>query len=189
MKHCVFFLLFSLLGFNTLEAQVSEPEDNTTEVIDTTNRHSPQLAAWMSAFVPGAGQFYNKKYWKIPLYYAAGAGLLYSTFYNSDNYHLAKKAYILALDGKEHPDFIGYDSEQLQSIKDSYRRYRDLSIIGLTLVYIINIVDATVDGYLFDYDVSDNLSLRVEPSIMNNYYQPKSMSAFQQFGLKCTVRF
>lgn len=191
MKNCVFILLltFSLAGFNKLEAQNSEPEGNQIVVEDTTYKHNPRLGAWMSTVLPGSGQLYNKKYWKIPVIYIAGGALVYSTLYNSEKYHLARNAYIMALRDDIHPDFIGYDSEQLKSIKDSYRRYRDLSIIGLTLLYVINIVDATVDGYLFDYDVTDDLSLRVEPSIMNNYYQPKSMSAVQQFGLKCTIRF
>jgi hypothetical protein len=152
----------------------------------------------MSAVVPGSGQFYNKVYWKIPVIYVGGGALLYSTLYNSDNYHIYKNAYNdlyadpdLVIEGME-----GLSLDQLKSIKDQYRRYRDLSVIGLGLLYVLNIVDAAVDGYLFDYDVSDDLSLRIEPTVLPYAMQANVQStmasqwkAQNQFGLRCTINF
>ena len=184
----LFFLPF-LLICNSAFSQELQGEVELVEV-DTT-KHSPKLATILSASLPGAGQFYNKKYWKIPVIYIAGGAMVYSAIYNSAGYYKYKNAYNHLYENPDNPmeDFEGYNLEQLKSIKDQYRRYRDMSIIGVGLLYVLNIVDATVDGYLFDYDISDDLSLRVEPSIMNTYYRSGSFKANQQYGFKLTVHF
>lgn len=185
-------ILFFLPIFLTSNSIYSQELQDGEEVVEVdTTKHSPKLATILSATLPGAGQFYNKMYWKIPIIYVAGGAMVYSAIYNSAGYHRYKDAYNHLYESPDDPmkDFEGYNLEQLKSIKDQYRRYRDLSIIGITLLYVLNIVDATVDGYLFDYDVSDDLSLRVEPSIMNTYYQSSSFKANQQYGFKLTVHF
>jgi len=192
MRNWIKILLFVLLfgGSNFVYSQEPQIEGEVVEVKDTT-KHSPKRATLMSTIIPGAGQFYNKKYWKIPIIYIAGGAMVYSALYNSVGYHSYRNAYNHLYENPDDPmeGFEGYNLEQLKSIKDQYRRYRDLSIIGVTLLYVLNIVDATVDGYLFDYDVSDDLSLRLEPSIMGTYYNTGTFKASNQFGFKCTLNF
>ncbi len=193
----ILLLLMFILAFNLLHAQSSAQEGSISlnqedsVAVDSIVKHSPRLATWMSVIVPGAGQFYNKKYWKIPIIYAAGGALVYSTLQNSNGYHSFLNAYNHLYENPDSPmeGYEDYSLEQLKSVKDQYRRYRDLSVIGLVLLYTMNIVDATVDGYFFDYDVGDDLSLRIEPSIMNTYYHANTFRASQQFGLKCTINF
>lgn len=176
----VSFLLLFIFNTSLINAQGTR-----STLADTSKVHSPQLATLFSAIVPGAGQVYNKKYWKVPIIYAVGGALIYSTIFNHQKYNdfLGAYTYLLETDN-EQKGFENYPLDQLKSIKDQYRRYRDLSVIGLGLLYVLNIVDATVDGHLFDYDVGDDLSLRIEPNIMKN---PISQS--QQLGFKCTLNF
>ena len=199
MRDCYKILLFilALSFFNFSDAQeieevkIEPQQEETSVVIDTVRKHSPKLATWMSVIAPGAGQFYNKSYWKIPVIYIAGGALVYSTIQNSNGYHEYKNAYNQLAEDEDNPmeGYEMYTLDQLKSVKDQYRRYRDLSAIGLVLLYVLNIVDATVDGYFFDYDVSDDLSLRIEPSIMNTYSQNSTLKANQHYGLKCTINF
>jgi hypothetical protein len=194
-KRTLLTIIILLLAFaNIASAQESNPEiksESEVELIDTSYHHSPKLATWLSFAVPGAGQFYNKKYWKIPVIYILGGALVYTTISNNRGYYKYKDAYIHLYENPDEPmeGFELYSLDDLKSIKEQYRRYRDLSLVGLLLLYTLNIIDATVDGYLFDYDVSDDLSLRIEPNIMNSYYQTGSLKASQQYGFKLSLRF
>ena len=183
-------LIISIPNFVSAQDIKSTSQDTTSLVVDTAYKHSPKRATLMSAVIPGAGQFYNQKYWKIPVIYVAGGALVYSTIQNNNGYQEFLEAYTVFAETEVPMEgYEVYELDQLKSVKDQYRRYRDLSIVGLILLYTLNIVDATVDGYLFDYDVGDDLSLRIEPSIMNNYYQSNTFKASNQFGLKCTINF
>ncbi|MCH7658642.1 MAG: hypothetical protein IIB05_10045 [Bacteroidetes bacterium] len=172
--------------------------------------HSPGKASLYSAILPGLGQFYNKKYWKIPIVYAGFGTLGYSVTYNQRGFTKYKKAYIDFTDKlpetQSYLDLIGgnldpvdfdpvlhpdtYDSQQeqwfskqLRNNMDYFRRNRDLSYIGLIGWYLLNIVDATVDAHLFDYDIGDDLSLKVEPRLM---YAGKDMNTL---GLQLSITF
>jgi hypothetical protein len=128
--------------------------------------HSPHKASVLSALLPGAGQYYNKKYWKIPIIYAGFAGLGYLTVSNHDSYATYRDAFKNRADGDESTTdpYVGiYSDNDLITLKDFYRRNRDLSLIGVGVLYILNIIDATVDAHLFRFDVSDNLSLEWTP--------------------------
>ncbi len=147
-------------------------------ISDTTKaKHSPKKAALFSAVLPGMGQAYNKKYWKIPIVYAGFAGLGFWIGTNAKNYKEYNEAYKLRVDGDSATidKYVGeYSNEDLRSLKRGYRRNLDLSVILTVVWYALNIVDATVDAHLFEFDVSDNLSLRVAPvleyhSRANNY--------------------
>ena len=129
------------------------------------NTKSPEKVAFMSAIIPGLGQTYNKKYWKIPIIYA---GLITSVYYIDDNnkkYLQYKNAYIMRIDNDPNTDdnFKEYTNNDLIILKDFYRRNREISILSFVLIYILNIVDASVDTYFFDYDISDDLSLHLIP--------------------------
>jgi len=133
---------------------------------DTTKykpAHSPTLASVMSAVLPGAGQVYNKKYWKVPIIYGIGGYLAYSVYYNNKQYLRFKKNYSALTDDDPNTvdEFNGeVPAEQLKYAKDQHRRQRDLAFMGLSLLYVLNIVDASVDAHLYDFDISDELSIK-----------------------------
>lgn len=152
-------------------------------MIDSTPKHSPRRAALLSAVLPGAGQVYNHSYWKVPVIYAGLATLIYlNRDYNSfyRKYQSAYNAYrqpyldqnktvpegVITIDG------ANYTSSSVVAARDQVRRYRDLTFMGACVVYLLNIVDASVDAYFFEYDMSDNLSLHLDtqPLYVQNQY-------------------
>jgi len=131
----------------------------------SNNFKSPKRAAILSASLPGLGQVYNKKYWKVPIIYT---GILTSLYYIKDNnkkYKNYKGAYLKRLDNNSNNDseYIEYSSIELLTLKDFYRRNREISILCLFGSYIINIIDASIDAHLFDYDISEDISLNISP--------------------------
>lgn len=131
---------------------------------------NPKLAGWLSFAVPGLGQIYNGMYWKVPLIYGmAGALIFYSDFFdtryrqmkNDERYYLALSAGDSTYAGRSFYD-LSTESDIVRYMR-KYRRYRDMCYIGMFLVYMINIFDAVVDAHLYDYDVSDDIALRIEP--------------------------
>jgi len=143
--------------------------------------HSPKKAAIMSACLPGLGQIYNRKYWKVPLVYAGLGGFGYFAWYTGSQYKTYKTAYIYRTDNDSSTidDFPEYSDVQLKENVDFYRRYRDLNIILAAGFYVLNIIDASVDAHLFTFDVSDNISFRVQPSF---HFAPAGRTV-SQFGL------
>jgi hypothetical protein len=134
--------------------------------------HSPRLATWRSVLIPGWGQVYNKRYWKIPVIYVGAAGLIFGLTWNHQNYKEFKQIYTF-LEDKDSSTVPVYQGNVLDSRytnwaasnRDYFRKNRDMFAIGLGLLYILNIVDANVDAHLFEFNVNDDLSLRVEPKI------------------------
>jgi len=139
----------------------------TAQVDSLAKLHSPRKAALLSTVLPGAGQIYNKKYWKAPVIYAGFAGLGYLVKFNNDRYQIYKDAFSARAD--ENPDTVDefedvYSEQDLVTLKNYYRRNRDLSIIGIGLIYVLNILDASVDAHLFYFNVSDNISMNIAPA-------------------------
>jgi hypothetical protein len=156
-KIFLFIFCFSLISFANAQ--------DLTEPIK-----SPRKAAILSSTLPGLGQIYNKKYWKVPIIYA---GLLTSAYYINDNniqYKRYKNAYLKRLDNNpNNDDFVGkYSSGDLLILKDFYRRNREISILCFVGTYIINVLDASVDSHLFDYDISEDISLQIKPTSTAN---------------------
>ena len=124
----------------------------------------PKKAALYSAIIPGAGQVYTKKYWKVPLIYA---GLITSAYYINEShtlYDTYKQAYINRLDGDRTDEFIGtYTDANLVTLTEHYRRNTEISALLFTLTYVLNIVDASVNAHLFKYNVSEDISMIVHP--------------------------
>jgi len=162
---------------------------------------NPTKAVIYSAIFPGLGQIYNRKYWKLPLVYGAFMGCAYAISWNNRNYSDYSQAYmdIMSEDPKTNNSWINFlpanadpdqyiddtnFKESLKSRKDYFRRYRDLSIIITVGVYFITMIDAYVDAQLFDFDISPDLSLRVEPAMT----QPTSYSS-RTYGLNCSIKF
>lgn len=151
-----------------------------------SEEHSPTKAALYSAVLPGLGQVYNRKYWKVPILYGGGAFVYYLIDQFNNNYNELSNAYEAALNDQlgEYEKFeryVNYTPDQIKAARDINRRYRDLNVIIMVGVYLVNVIDATVDAYLFNFDVSNDLSfkpaaIRTEPG----YYSP---------GLKITYQF
>ncbi|MBL4670270.1 MAG: hypothetical protein HRT73_02105 [Flavobacteriales bacterium] len=136
--------------------------------IKETKKHSPNKATLFSTVLPGLGQAYNKKYWKVPIVYAAIGLPLYFAISNQRNFNKFKTAYGLRIDGDPNTidEFEGVLSEAgIKSNLDFHQRNKDLSYILVGLFYVFNIVDAAVDAHLFNFPKNDNLSFNLQPSI------------------------
>jgi len=128
---------------------------------------SAHKASILSAVIPGAGQVYNKKYWKVPIIYASLATSIYFIKDNQSKLKTYQDAYITRTNGGA-DDYIDiYNDSQLLTIADYYERNRDVSYIIAAAVYLLNIVDASVDAHLFDFDISEDLSLKTTPRIVD----------------------
>ena len=125
----------------------------------------------MSAIVPGLGQVYNKKYWKVPIIYGGSAVLIYFIVENNKEYNKYKEAIVSRNDNDSSTvdNFPRYTNEDLTVRKNYYRRNRDLSYIFAGVLYTLNILDAYVDSQLMNFDISDDLSLHSGGTI--NYTQ------------------
>lgn len=148
---------------------------DTTAAISLPSRapHSPRKAALYSAILPGLGQAYNREYWKMPLVYAAIGTCAYFFVDNMDTYRKYRDAYRLAVDGNPDtkvpdPLLANASPQYLKSYRDLYRQYVDYSVLFFVLAYTLNIADATVFAHLRNWDMSDDLSMRVSPAIINN---------------------
>lgn len=178
-------LLFLLFVFSSLCGKWCTAQENST-VSDSLSikKHNPRTAILSSALLPGLGQVYNGKYWKVPLIYGAGGALVYAFQYNQSKYLQYREAYD---EGDESKIYIidGYQRtyDQLPLGRDYYRRYRDISLFGLIGVYLLNIVDAMVDAYFTEFDVSDDLTMHIEPAIVDNF----DLAA--TFGIKIRIGF
>jgi len=122
---------------------------------------SPKKASIYSAVIPGSGQIYTKKYWKVPIIYG---GLVTSAYFINDNnnqYKEYRDAALLSYETGE--DQLGYTYSELIILKDHYKRNREISYFSFVGVYILNIIDASVNAHLFHFDVSDDISLNIRP--------------------------
>ena len=172
-------LIFLFFINTSSKAQVTDTISKTDSTsVEKIKYHSPKKATLMSTIVPGLGQIYNRKYWKLPIIYGGFAALIYSLSFNQSEYVQFRNAYKYRVDGNPATvdKYVGIlPDDELFAIQKSYNRYRDLSAIGLGLLYVLNIVDASVDAHLFSFDVGDDLSLNIHPTIINiansNHYQ------------------
>jgi len=141
----------------------------------TSYAHSPHKATMYAMVLPGLGQIYNKKYWKVPIVYAGFATLTYFIITNRSEYIKYRDAYDYVTQGDtlfpiNNEYVLKYNQSQLQNGRDSYRRNLEFSCILSGLWYIITVLDATVDAHLFDYDISNDLSIRLKPVFNQNRY-------------------
>ena len=181
--------LFVLLIFATpskLLSQRSDGDVNLSNDIDTVQpavekEHSPKKATIYGLVLPGLGQAYNKKYWKIPIVYAGFGAVGYFISTNTKYYRLTRDAYVFASndDGTgiaPNEYALKYSKEQLNSMQEYYHRNVEISYLALGAWYIITVLDADVDAHFFDYDVSEDLSLNLSPDIKPSVY-PGSLSS------------
>ena len=166
---------------------------------DAEEIHSPKRAAIYSAILPGLGQAYNKKYWKIPIIYAGFGTFGYFIGWNNKNYKVLRLAYSDLTDGDDNTNsyldleaakYYDLESESgrskfqtaLNKQKDYYRRNRDLLIICMAGFYGLNIIDASVDAHLFKFDISEDLSFNWQPAM-------KNVDDQLVYGFNCTFNF
>lgn len=159
---------------------------------------NPTKATWLALVIPGGGQIYNRKYWKLPIFYGGFAGCAYALTWNSKMYKDYSTAYKDAMNGNMQSSSItdllppGYTisetqlKELLRKRKDTYRRYRDLSIFAFIGVYLLSVIDAYVDAELSNFDITPDLSMKVEPAVINTQ---TSNSSNRSVGLQCSFRF
>ena len=163
-------------------------------------RPNPTKATWYAIIFPGGGQIYNRKYWKLPIFYGGFAGCAYALNWNNTMYKDYAQAYRDLKDNNPNtnsylellPPNANIDKGRLETIlknrKDRFRRYRDLSVIAFIGVYVLSVIDAYVDAELSNFDITPDLSMQIEPTIIkqtNNspYIQNNSV------GLQCKFTF
>ena len=159
---------------------------------------NPTKATWLALVIPGGGQIYNRKYWKLPIFYGGFAGCAYALTWNSKMYKDYSTAYKDAMNGNMQSSSItdllppGYKisetqlKELLRKRKDTYRRYRDLSIFAFIGVYLLSVIDAYVDAELSNFDITPDLSMKVKPAVIDNRI---NNSSNRSVGLQCSFRF
>ncbi len=199
----------SISGHNVKAQKVKSDSVYSPIVV---KEHSPHKATIYSALLPGLGQIYNKKYWKLPILYAGIGVTLYAIGWNSKQYNIYKGGAIdfeqylkfktqptggtiIEPTSKRYEKILTYDfvasnasfdkwfTTRLKNGKDKYKRDRDLSYIILFGVYVLNIIDATVDAHLSNFNINDNLTMTVQPKLN---YSPVSGSIM---GLSCRIEF
>lgn len=185
----IFYLLFILSSSNCFSQ--NDSTSNKKIIIANTKKsfhlipkeHPPKFAGILSAIVPGAGQAYNKKYWKVPIVYTSAATAGYFIYRNYTIYKNFKNAYILAADTNQLNNILSftiwnpikketfypelYDQSKKADIQDIFRTYLDYSIVAGVAIYGLNIIDAVVDAHLYNFNINDDLSMNVYPALFN----------------------
>ena len=169
-----------------------------------TWRPDTKRAMWLALVLPGAGQIYNRKYWKLPIIYGGFVGCAYAMSWNNQMYHDYSQAYLDIMD--HDPNTQSYNQflhlgaqidasnierykEIFRKRKDRYRRWRDMSMFVMIGVYAFSVIDAYVDASLSEFDISDDLSLRVEPTVINNNQRTRNPLRSSTLGLQCSLTF
>lgn len=163
---------------------------------------NPKRALWLSLVLPGAGQIYNRKYWKLPFIYGGFLGCAYALMWNQQMYRDYSQAYLDIMDDDPNTDSYldmlppRYDitgrEDQFKQLfkrkKDYYRRYRDLSAFCFVGVYLLSVIDAYVDAQLSVFDISPDLSMSIEPAVISPQHTLGS-SPKSAYGVGCSFRF
>lgn len=195
-------------GSDSLAADSSKIAQAVDSVMRDAKKHKPprpkfvpdpQRALWLALILPGAGQIYNRKYWKLPIFYGGFLGCTYALMWNQQMYKDYSQAYSDIMDDdpntNSYLDMLppNYDMTGLEdrfktifkNKKDRYRRWRDLSVFAFVGVYILSVIDAYVDAQLSEFDISRDLSLNVGPAVIP--VQGKSNS--HAVGVGCGLSF
>ena len=180
-----------------LTGKVAEPSKSISQELKFNP--NPMRAMWLSALCPGLGQIYNSHYWKLPIVIGAFVGLTYGTSWNNRMLNDYSKAYRDITDNdpntRSYMDFYPPTVKEsdldktwltttLRNRKDYYRRYRDICIIGIAAVYLLNVIDAYVDASMMHFDVSPDLSMRWGPTVIDS-----QVSRLPSIGLGCSFDF
>lgn len=189
MQISIIFLVALVLNCTVSFAQNAQGDVNGMNGTIEVKSHSAHKASLYSMALPGLGQAYNKKYWKIPIIYAGFGFLAYNISSNSKEVKAFTEAYRYISKGDSIPPDnkyanSNYDANQLLSGREYYRRNVELSVIFTAALYILNVVDAAVDAHFFDYDISEDLSINIQPVIIRTHHQPYGTG-----GIKLCMKF
>ena len=163
----------------------------------------PQRALWLALVIPGGGQIYNRKYWKLPIVYGGFLGCIYAMTWNNTMYKDYSQAYLDIMDND--PGTASYNKflhlgrqitkenedrykDLFKKRKDKYRRWRDLSFFVMLGIYAFSVIDAYVDAELSQFDISKDLSLKVTPTVINNGQSQNPLYA-NSLGVNCSINF
>jgi hypothetical protein len=169
----------------------------------STWKPNPQRALWLALVLPGAGQIYNRKFWKLPIFYGGFLGCIYALSWNNMMYKDYSQAYLDIMD--DDPTTASYNKflhlgvqitsaneerykEIFKGRKDKYRRWRDMSIFVMIGIYALSVIDAYVDAELSEFDISKDLSLEIHPTVMPNRGGGNPIQA-QSVGFSCFLNF
>jgi len=187
-------ILFCTTGFSGFSQNTKK---DTVLVKKTESTHSPRKATIYSAVLPGLGQIYNRKYWKVPLVYGGFATLGFFINFNNVEYVKFRQAYSDIIDTDPNTNSfvklfkdprnledenIPQSTERLRIQKDYWRRNRDLLVIGTAVFYAVNIIDASVDAHFFNFDINDDLTINWVPG-------PVMCMDNRLMGLHCRITF
>ena len=178
--------------------EAKTPVDSVITAQDSLNR-----AMWLALVLPGAGQIYNRKYWKLPIIYGGFVGCAYAITWNNQMYHDYSQAYLDIMD--DDPNTQSYNQflhlgatinesnierykEIFRKRKDRFRRWRDMGTFVMIGIYAFSVIDAYVDASLSEFDISDDLSLRVEPAVLNNGRSTNPLRS-GTLGVQCSLTF
>jgi hypothetical protein len=156
-----------------IEIPDSSIQKNTRSKKSINKNHSPKKALILSLTIPGAGQIYNRKFWKLPIVYAGLGGLGYLAVYNGNKYQCYRKSYLAMVD--DDPLTVNTcdpnrSVADMKLYRDSYRKNYEYSVAGLVGFYLLTAADAFVDAHLKNFDIGDNLSLKIKPDLeLRNY--------------------
>ena len=193
MKSNHLLILLLLLFFSvSIQAQNEDQKEEPKEeelIVETNAKErlpmdplTPARAAFYSAVLPGLGQAYNKKYWKIPIIYAALGTGIYFYIDNTNEYNRYRDAYKRRLAGFDDDEFPEFSEEALIRAQNSLRRNREVSMLVTVGIYALNIIDANVDAHLLQYNVDDNLALKP-------HFKFNEMDATTNLGLTLNFNF
>lgn len=169
----------------------------------STWRPSAKRALWLSLVLPGAGQIYNRKYWKLPIVYGGFVGCIYALQWNNMMYKDYAQAYMDIMDNdpntQSYNEFLhlgnkiddsnrAYYQKVFKNRKDLYQRWRDMSIFAMIGVYALSVIDAYVDASLSEFDISKDLSLKIQPAVLNNKESRNPLNS-SGIGLQCSLNF
>ena len=171
MKHCMNILIACLFCCTAVAQQKDTTTKSKTDSLRKADivAHVPKKATLRSAILPGWGQAYNKKYWKIPIVYGALGACTGVFFFNKNEYVAARNAYRFLSDTDPQNDaqveqrFTFIPLESIRTYRNSVRRNVDYSVLAFLLCWGLNVVDATVDAHLMQFEVSSDLSMQVRP--------------------------
>lgn len=160
------------------------------DIPDSTYRalHKPNKATFMSSLVPGLGQYYNQKYWKIPIIYGGFTGLIYYASYNNFVYKKYRREYKWATDDDDRT-VSQYPAANTERLKDTWRRYRDICFIGIGALYLLQVIDANVDAHFFDFTIDKDLSIKADPMLMPDFTEVAGSRTSTPLGVNITVTF
>ena len=170
----------------------------------STWKPDSKKALWLALVIPGGGQIYNRKYWKLPIFYGGMVGCIYALSWNGQMYKDYAQAYTDLLDND--PNTQSYNQflhlgvkitdankerykKIFQSRKDQYRRWRDLAFFCMIGVYAVSVIDAYIDAEMSDFDLSPDLSMKVRPTVISGNSLSQNPLKSSSVGVACSLNF